>query len=314
MSERIKKIIKGDVQEAATLITEIENDPFAILEELKELYQHSGKAYVIGITGAPGTGKSSLIDILIDKFRNSNMKVGVIAVDPTSRFSGGAILGDRIRMHRHSNDNGVFIRSLATRRHFGGLTETTAEVVRVMDAMGKDVIIIETVGVGQEEIEIASLAHTTIIVTIPGMGDNIQLMKAGITEIADIFVINKADHEGADKTVIDLEMMGNYSPHLVKEESWKPLIFKTIATTGYGVDELVKGIYKHKELRQRMDIAGNQQEEKIKSEFMEIAKSFALELAKQKIDKKGGLNQVFKEMVEDKIDPYKMVERIFSDC
>ena len=201
MSDTVEKVLAGDVRTVARLISDIDDGIPEVRQILKELYPHTGRSYIIGITGSPGVGKSTLVDQMLSHMRKQKKTVGIIAVDPTSPFSGGAILGDRIRMQRHSNDEGVFIRSLATRGHFGGLTQSTRSAIDVLDAMGKDFIIVETVGVGQDEVEVVRNAHTTVIVVIPGMGDDIQAIKAGILEAGDIFVINKSDREGCDKTV-----------------------------------------------------------------------------------------------------------------
>ncbi|NTU47900.1 MAG: methylmalonyl Co-A mutase-associated GTPase MeaB, partial [Syntrophobacteraceae bacterium] len=190
-------ILEGEVRATARLLRDIDDQIPSAQSILKELYPHTGKAYVVGFTGSPGVGKSTLVDQMALRYRKEGRTVGILAVDPTSPFSGGAILGDRIRMQRHFLDSGVFIRSLATRGHFGGLTRSTNDMINVLDAMGKDVILVETVGVGQDEVEIAHSAHTTIVVTIPGMGDEIQAIKAGIMEIGNIFVVNKADREGS---------------------------------------------------------------------------------------------------------------------
>src|SRR5438105_8861751 len=201
---------------------------------LKQLYPHTGRAFVLGITGNPGAGKSTVVDALIARYRAAGKRVGVVAVDPTSPFSGGAILGDRIRMQRHATDDGVFIRSLATRGHMGGLSRSTADVVAVLDAMGFEVILVETVGVGQDEVDIVSQAHTAVVVTVPGLGDEIQAIKAGILEIADVLCVNKSDREGADRTVRDLIAMLELRPH----EAAPVEIVRTVATTGQGVAEL----------------------------------------------------------------------------
>jgi LAO/AO transport system kinase len=267
------------------------------------LYHHVGEVYIIGITGAPGTGKSTLVDGMIEILRQDGMHVGVIAIDPSSPFSGGAILGDRIRMNRHSKDNCVFIRSLATRGHFGGLTRSTADVIRVIGALGKNVVIVERVGVGQDEIEIVNIAHTTVIVTIPGMGDEIQLMKAGIAEIGDLFVVNKADHEGADKTVLDLELLLNTRSRFRSEDDWDPLIFKTIATKNLGIRELIQGIYVHKQTQEKRQVGQKRLGERLESELKEIVKSYALKLAKERVRRNGGLKYILKEMIRDQIDP-----------
>ena len=209
---------------------------------LKQLYPKTGKARIIGITGNPGSGKSTLTDQLIHRYRAMDLKVGVICVDPSSPFSGGAILGDRIRMNAHANDPGVFIRSLATRGHLGGLSASTCDVVSIMDAMGYDIILLETVGVGQDEIEVVRVAHTSVVVVIPGLGDDIQAIKAGLLEIADVFVINKADREGVDRTVKDLRMMQMLGQ---PREAWEVPLIRTIAYKGDGVDALVEAVSQH---------------------------------------------------------------------
>src|SRR5512142_2998460 len=200
----VEQILRGEVRAAARLMRELDDGVASARETLKHLYRHSGRAHIIGLTGSPGAGKSTLTDRLIQNLRQAGKTVGVVAVDPTSPFSGGAILGDRIRMQRHATDDGVFIRSLATRGHFGGLTASARAVITVLDAMGKDYILVETVGVGQDEVEIAATAYTTVVVTVPGLGDDIQAIKAGILEVADILVVNKADREGASRTYQDL--------------------------------------------------------------------------------------------------------------
>ena len=208
----IELIRQGDIRATARLMRDLDEGEPQAREVLKELYKHTGRAHIVGITGSPGVGKSTLTDRLIQHLRQQGKTVGVVAVDPTSPFSGGAILGDRIRMQRHATDEGVFIRSLATRGHFGGLTVSARAIIHVLDAMGKDFILVETVGVGQDEVEIAGAAHTTIVVTVPGMGDDIQAIKAGILEIGDIFVINKADREGADRTYQDSGHHDRHAP------------------------------------------------------------------------------------------------------
>ena len=204
MNDLVRRLLDGDVRAAARIIRAIDDRQPEARDLLKELYPSTGRAYVVGITGAPGVGKSTLVDRVVDQLRKQGKTVGVLAIDPTSPFTGGAILGDRIRMQRHCTDDGVFIRSMATRGHFGGLSQSTRSAVDVLDAMGKDVILVETVGVGQDEIEIVATAHTTVITVVPGMGDDIQAIKAGILEVGDLFVINKCERGGADRTVQEL--------------------------------------------------------------------------------------------------------------
>ncbi len=240
----LNKVLRGDVQAAAKLIRGLEDDLPGAVAELKELYLHTGKAYIVGISGAPGAGKSTLLGNLIGTFRKRGMTVGVVAVDPTSPLSGGAILGDRLRMQKHGEDKDVFIRSLASRGWKGGLSRATVNTVHVLDAMGKDVIFVEAVGSGQGETDFARLADTSVVVTVPGMGDDIQTIKAGIMEVADIFVINKADREGADSLKLSLEAMLEMG-HCGREE-WKPEIILTTAAKDIGTEELTEVVLRHR--------------------------------------------------------------------
>ena len=245
----VEQILRGEVRAAARLMRELDDGVPAARETLKHLYRHSGRAHIIGLTGSPGAGKSTLTDRLIQYLRQEGKTVGVVAVDPTSPFSGGAILGDRIRMQRHATDEGVFIRSLATRGHFGGLTASARAVITVLDAMGKDYILVETVGVGQDEVEIAATAYTTIVVTVPGMGDDIQAIKAGILEVADILVVNKADREGASRTYQELmQMLELRSPS--RETAWRPPVLLTQAKDNEGIEELMAAVRQHEEFLQ----------------------------------------------------------------
>ena len=233
--------LAGERRAIARLITLMENRAPEAPALLRELTPHTGRAHVIGITGAPGSGKSTLTNELIKEYRRQGKTVGVVAVDPTSTLTGGAVLGDRIRMLENYQDAGVFIRSMATRGQLGGLSAMTNDVVRVLDACGKEVVIVETVGVGQDEVDVARAAHTTILVEVPGMGDDIQAIKAGVLEIADLLVINKADREGVDKLNLHLQAMLNLAPR----KPWRVPILKTIAAQGEGIAELVRQIDRH---------------------------------------------------------------------
>ena len=247
----IAQIRQGDIRATARLLRELDEGEPQAREVLKQLYPYTGRAHVVGITGSPGVGKSTLTDQMIHYLRRQGFTVGVVAVDPTSPFSGGAILGDRIRMQRHATDEGVFIRSLATRGHFGGLTASARAVINVLDAMGKDFILVETVGVGQDEVDIVHAAHTTIVVTVPGLGDDIQAIKAGILEIGDLFVVNKADREGADRTFQDLVTMIDLRQAGAGGDGWRPQVFRTEAPINIGVPELMEAVLAHRDFLHR---------------------------------------------------------------
>ncbi len=240
MSPLAERVLAGDPRAVARAISLIEDDDPAGMELVREMFGRTGRAYLIGVTGPPGAGKSTLVDRLIVEMRKAGRKIGVIAVDPTSPFTGGAVLGDRVRMQTHAGDEAVFIRSMATRGHLGGLARATGDAALVLDAAGKDVIIIETVGVGQDEVEIARTADVSIVTLVPGTGDEVQALKAGIMEIADVFVVNKADREGADRLQSAIE--GNLSLHSYRPDEWRPPIVQTVATTGTGIPALVEAI------------------------------------------------------------------------
>ena len=241
----VDRVLAGERLALARLLTQVENDTPVGRQALDRLFAHGGKAHLVGITGAPGTGKSSLTNRLVLNFRAAERKVAVIAVDPSSPFTGGALLGDRLRMKDVAMDKGVFIRSMATRGVLGGLARTTAGVAAVLDAAGFDLILIETVGAGQSEVDVARLAHTVIVVEAPGLGDDIQAIKAGILEIADILVVNKADLPGADNTFRSLNAMLEMAYHDEKAASWRPRLFRAVASTGEGVPELVDAVQAH---------------------------------------------------------------------
>ena len=243
--ELANKILEGDVRAAARLMRGIEDEAPNAVEELNSIYPHTGRAHIVGVAGASGVGKSTLVDTIITTLRQKDMTVGVIAIDPSSPFTGGAILGDRVRMQKHSTDQGVFIRSLATRGWTGGLSKAAISMVHVMDAMSKDIILVETVGIGQAEIDITKIADTCILILTPGMGDAIQMMKAGIQEAADIFVVNKADQDGASNLEAELQVMLEMKSYLASD--WKPAIVLTEAINSKGIEELVAEILRHRQ-------------------------------------------------------------------
>jgi LAO/AO transport system kinase len=306
-----KRILDGDIRAASRLMRDIDDRMPTALEPLKELYPKTGRAYIIGITGPPGSGKSTLVDKIIDILRKDGKSVGIVAVDPTSPFSGGAILGDRIRMQRHATDEGVFIRSLATRGCLGGLTRSTQDIINVMDAMGKDIILVETVGVGQDEVEVVNTAHTSIVVLVPGLGDDIQAIKAGIIEIGDLFVINKSDREGTDKMERDLRMVLEIGRR--RDDGWEPLIYKTEAISGKGVFELVYGIYRHKQALEQSQGLEKKLRERTKTTFLEILGTEVMSHFIEKMEREGEWDKIIDDLMYRRIDPYSLAERVMAD-
>ncbi len=308
----MKKVVAGDVRSVARLIRDIDDGIPGVRETLKGLYPYTGKAYVIGITGAPGVGKSTLVDQMVSHLRKRDKTVGVLAVDPTSPFSGGAILGDRVRMQRHSMDPGVFIRSLATRGHFGGLTQSTRSAIDVLDAMGKDYIIVETVGVGQDEVDVVKTAHTTVIVVIPGMGDDIQAIKAGILETGDIFIINKADREGTDKTLSDLRLMIDMDQKKYEGGKWKPPILKTEAVFDKGVEEFLEEVEKHRRYlkKKAKGLELRKSKDKVREELREMVKNRLIEEVLNRLTETGDFDRAVQTIMEGKTDPYSACDEL----
>jgi LAO/AO transport system kinase len=303
------RVAAGDVRAAARLMRDLDDRRPGAVEELRKLFARTGRAYVLGVTGNPGAGKSTVVDALIERYRAAGKKVGVVAVDPTSPFSGGAILGDRIRMQRHATDEGVFIRSLATRGHLGGLSRSTSDVIAVLDAMGYDVIIVETVGVGQDEIDIMSLAQTAIVVTVPGLGDDIQAIKAGILEIADVLVVNKADREGADRAVRDLMHMLELRDHTGRKQVE---IVKTVALTGAGIDELMAAIERHR-AQQSGEAGERRARARAAAQVAELVRDRLMDEARLVIAARGGLEAVAADVASRRTDPYGAAETIVRD-
>lgn len=308
---RIDKVLAGDIRSAARLMRDLDDRVPSAIEELKALFPHTGKGYIVGITGNPGAGKSTLVDSLISVYRAEGLRVGVVAVDPTSPFSGGAILGDRIRMQRHATDEGVFIRSLATRGQLGGLSRSTFDVASVLDAMGFDRIIIETVGVGQDEIEVMKTAYTSVVVTVPGLGDDIQAIKAGILEIADVLVVNKSDREGADRAVRDLFHMLDLRGVVGRQEVE---IVKAIATLGTreesGIADVAEAINSH---RQRMiENDGNRRQLRARAHITELVKGMLADRADVALRAQGGLDGLADGVVAGETDPYTAAESILK--
>jgi LAO/AO transport system kinase len=305
-----ERVLDGDVRAAARLMRDIDDRFKSAVDELKQLYPHTGKAYILGLTGPPGAGKSTLVDQIIAGFRKKDLLVGVVAIDPTSPFSGGAILGDRIRMNRHAEDPGVFIRSLATRGALGGLSRSTTDVVNVMDAMGMDVVIIETVGVGQDEVDIVSTAHTTAVVMVPGMGDDIQAIKAGILEIGDVFVVNKADRDGADRTARELAAMLEMRP--TEPGSWMPRVMKTEGSRGVGIDELIEQFEAHREYLKVSGALQRLTEERNAKLFMETLRDELFETVFGAINQSGKYRQILDGLRNRTTDPYSAVEEVLA--
>ncbi|KPU62631.1 GTPase [Thermococcus sp. EP1] len=311
IDELIERMLKGDKRATARLITFVENNEEKAREIVKKIYPYTGRAYIIGITGPPGSGKSTLVDKLIKKAREEGKVVGVIAIDPTSPFTGGALLGDRIRMQRHSTDPGVFIRSMATRGSLGGLAKATNDAIKILDAYGCDVIFVETVGVGQIEVDIVKTADTVVLVTVPGLGDDIQAIKAGLMEIADIFVVNKADKEGAEATMFELELMLDLEKEKWNKKGWRPSIVSTIAFTNKGIEQLWEAINKHREFL----LSSGEIEKKRKFRVEEEIKAIVSSTIARKIGEKMGEDDIatlIEKIAKREIDPYSAADLVLE--
>ena len=303
---QISRLRSGEPLALARAISTVENRAPGWSELLKALFPHAGKARILGLTGAPGSGKSTLVDQLAKYYRKEKQTVGIIAVDPTSPYTGGAILGDRIRMQDHYADPGIYIRSMATRGSLGGLARTTADVATVLDASGRDRILIETVGVGQDEVDIVRLADITIVILVPGMGDDVQTIKAGIMEIADIFVINKCDREGAERVEREIRAMQSLD---MRNDGWTPPIVKTVASEGVGTEDLAAAVAGYEAYLKKENLALKKNVENWQERLIEMLRDAMLEKVRAQMDD-GTVERYAAEIAEHKRDPYTLVEEI----
>jgi LAO/AO transport system kinase len=308
--ELLQDFFNGDTRALSRIITRVENRSADSMSLLRKLFPHTGKSQVVGITGSPGSGKSTLVDRLATAYRSQGKTLAVVAVDPSSPFTGGAILGDRIRMQTQGVDRGVYIRSMATRGHLGGLATATADVVAVLDAAGRNPIIVETVGVGQDEVDIVKLADVSIVVLVPGMGDDIQALKAGIMEIGDIFVINKCDRPGVDKmerAVLAVLSLGN------RADGWKPPIVKTVASEGRGIEELVEAIAGCYSFFLNSANRIEKKRQSAKERLIALLEEQLVATAIQQAFPDGQLNKVVEEIADRQQDPYSIVDQIIRN-
>jgi LAO/AO transport system kinase len=315
--EQIRKIRAGDVRTASRLIRNLEDELPEAKNAIRRIFPHTGRAHIVGITGPPGAGKSTLVDALIASFRKRGKTVGVLAVDPTSPFTGGAILGDRIRMQRHAEDPGVFVRSLATRGALGGLSKAVGDAVHVMDVMGKDLVLVETVGTGQQEVEIINHSHTVIVVLVPGMGDEIQAIKAGIMEIADIFVINKADRDGSHQLENELMSMLNMVQEF--QGGWRPPIVRIgncfePGPFGESLEELAAAIGDHYRRLVETDLLGNRMKRKTMVEIHEALRDAILAPILKEMTESGEMEEIAGRLLRKETDPYTIAEEVARRC
>jgi GTPase len=301
-------VLAGSPRAIGRAISEVERDSPAVPELLRRLFPETGRARIVGVTGPPGAGKSTLVQRLAQAYRKQGRRVGIVAVDPSSPFTGGAILGDRIRMAEIYTDPGVFIRSMATRGALGGLARATSDAVDVLDAAGFDLILIETVGVGQDEVDIARTADTTAVVLVPGLGDDIQAIKAGILEIADVFVVNKAERDGADRAVAELSMMLDFAPH----EAWRPPIVKTSAPQAAGVPELVQALEAHGRFLEESGEAAARRAGRARSRLLALLEGRFRKAVEARAPEPDGLEEAVRSVAARAEDPYAAADRLFE--
>jgi LAO/AO transport system kinase len=306
--ELVRRLLKGDKRACARLITLVENEAPEAKKALKMLYPHTGRAHVIGVTGPPGAGKSSLVDKLTQYYRDHQKTVGIIAIDPSSPFTGGALLGDRIRMQDRATDPGVFIRSMGTRGHMGGLALATKDAIKILDAFGKDIIIVETVGTGQDEVDIIKAADTIVVVTMPSLGDDIQAIKAGILEIGDIFAVNKSDLDYADKAVIELEMMLDVNTG----KRWRSPVMKTVANMGEGINELAEAIQSHMEYLKEEGLFEEKRRMKVEMELLEVLNQYIIREILEEARKTSHFDVLVSRIVQREMDCYTAAEELLQ--
>ena len=305
----VEQIRGGEVRALARAISAVENQTAEALPLLRLLFPFSGQARILGLTGAPGAGKSTLVDQLARAYRKQNCTLGIVAVDPTSPYSGGAILGDRIRMQAHAGDPGIYIRSMATRGELGGLARATADVATVLDASGRDLVLIETVGVGQDEVDIVRLADVTVVVLVPGMGDDVQTIKAGIMEIADVFAINKSDRDGAERVEREIRNMQSMAH---RQDGWEPPVVKTVASTGQGIDELAAAIDSYRDFLIAGNLVLQKKVENWRDRLREMLRESVLQRVLQEQLGAGTLLQYASEIAEHQRDPYTLVDELLG--
>ena len=303
----VQRILAGDLRALARAITAVENGDPQADELLRQLFPHSGRALVVGITGSPGAGKSTLVDRMAAAYRRQEKTVGIIAVDPSSPFSGGAILGDRIRMQGHSSDPGIYIRSMATRGNLGGLARATADVATLLDAAGRDRVLVETVGVGQDEVDVVKLADVTVLLLVPGMGDSVQTIKAGLMEIADIFAINKADRADSDRLEQELHALLAISQ---RADGWVPPVLKTVATEGAGVEELLAAIERYRGFLDSAGLAEQKARQNWRQRLLALLRERLLNRVVVETLDNGLLDEYAARVAARQVDPYSVVDEV----